>query len=278
MKKQDFLCFFIFMMAVLLGAITSTAQAQGTLYEENLPNTDSLVILPFDISDNSSSAHVNILQMNGFKGYRLGTPYADGSVKFESSHAGEASLIAHLNSAPDTLIFELRGKKGGSNPSAYEGVVFAVSYSVDGQSWAPLATIFGDEISVDSFTRFTYSITEHGARYVQWTLQSSLKGNTQLNNIKITQYPSTGDSTAVSDFNPDTFGIYPNPTKSDFKIHLGRTSVQSMTLYNLLGQSVRTWTNPLEYQTFSISGLPCGTYILKANTPYGTIQKKIVKY
>jgi len=241
-------------------------------------DTNSLVPLPFDISDNSNSSHIDILQMNGFRGYHLGTSYADGSVKFESTHAGEASLVAHLDSAPDTLIFELRGKKGGSNPSAYEGVTFRVSYSVDGQTWSPLATIFGDEISLDNYTRFAYSITEHSARYIRWTLEAGTKGNTQLNNIKITQYNGTGDSTAITDFNPGTFGIYPNPTQSNFKIHLGRTAIQSMALYNLLGQSVKTWDHPLESQTFTISDIPCGTYILKADTPYGTIQKKVVKY
>ncbi len=241
-------------------------------------DTNSLVALPFDISSNSTVTQTDILQMNGFRGYHLGASYADGSVKFESSHAGEASLIAHLDSAPENLFFELRGKKGGSNPSAYEGVTFTVSYSVDGQRWISLATIFSDDISTDNYTRFSYSIPEHVARYVRWTLQTSNKGNTQLNNIKITQHTGSEDSTSVTYFNSGTFGIYPNPTQSDFKIHLGRTSVQSMSLYNLLGQSVRTWNSPLESQTFSISGLPCGTYILKANTPYGTIQKKVVKY
>lgn len=278
MKKQDSFSFIICMLAVLFGAITSTAQAQDALYEGNLTDTNSLVILPFDISDNSASAHVNILQMSGFKGYRLGTSYADGSVKFESSHAGEASLVAHLDSAPDTLVFELRGRKGGSNPSAYEGITFTVSYSADSLNWTPLATIIGDNISVDNFTQFSYSITEHGARYVRWELQTADKGNTQLNNIRITKYTEPGDSTNVTDFNSCTFGIYPNPTKSDFKIHLGRTTAQSMTLYNLLGQTVKTWSHPQETQSFVISDIPCGTYILKVHTSSGIIQKKVVKY
>lgn len=241
-------------------------------------DTNSLVILPFDISDNSNSSHTDILQMRGFRGYHLGSSYSDGSVKFESSHAGEASLVAHLDSAPDTLFFELKGKKGGSNTSAYEGVTFTVSYSVDGQSWTPLATIFGDDISVDNFTRFSYSISEHDARYIRWTLQASDKGNTQLNNIRITKFTEAGDSTAVADFNSGTFGIYPNPAQSDFKIHLGRTTVQSMTLYNLLGQTVKTWSHPQEAQSFVISDIPCGTYILKVHTSSGIIQKKVVKY
>lgn len=241
-------------------------------------DTNSLVILPFDISDNSDNTHADILQMSGFRGYHLGTSYADGSVKFESSHAGEASLVAHLDSAPETLFFELKGKKGGSNPSAYEGVTFTVSYSVDGQNWTPLATIFGDDISVDNFTRFTYSIAEHGARYIRWTLQTSNKGNTQLNNIKITEHTGTGDSTAITNYNPSTFGIYPNPIQGYFRIHLGRTEVQSMTLYNLLGQAVKTWNHPQESQYFSTTEIPCGAYVLKANTAFGTIQKKVVKY
>ena len=241
-------------------------------------DTNSLVALPFDISDNSSSSHLDITNLNGFRGYHLGASYADGSVKFESNHAGEASLVAHLDSAPDTLVFELRGTPGGSNPSAYEGITFTVSLSADGQSWTPLATLFSDDISQNNFSRFSYSIPEHGARYVRWTLQTATKGNTRLNNIRITKYEGNGNGSDVAVFMPGTFSIYPNPTNSDFRLYTGKNRIRRVSLYNIFGQRVKTWTDPTAGATYELEGLPAGTYILKADTDNGTLQKKLVKY
>ena len=111
---------------------------------------------------------------------------------------------------------------GGSNPAAYEGVTFSVSYSDNGNSWTPLATLFGADISVDNYTRFAYRIPDRNARYVRWKLETSTKGNTRLNNIKITQNSGSDDSTSVSEYHPETFGIFPNPTNAVFHIHQGR--------------------------------------------------------
>lgn len=254
---------------------SETASATFTILD-----TNSRVILPFDISNNSTTTHYDITGLDGFLGYNLGTSYSDGSVKFESSHAGEASLVAHLDSAPDTIVFELRGKKGGSNPSVYEGVCFVVSYSTNGTNWTPFATIFGDDISLEEFTRFEYTIADGDARYVRWTLQSAQKGNTQLNNIRITKAPegNPNEEDGVNTYNPNIFGVYPNPTPAAFHIHKGNLEIRSMTLYNILGHAMISWTNPDERTFYSIQDFPKGTYILKAVTNHGTIQRKIVLY
>ncbi|MBR3573489.1 MAG: chitobiase/beta-hexosaminidase C-terminal domain-containing protein [Bacteroidales bacterium] len=241
-------------------------------------DTNSLVTLPLDISDNSTVTHYDITGLDGFRGYHLGTSYSDGSVKFESSHAGEASLVAHLDSSPDTIVFELKGKKGGSNPSAYEGVRFQVSYSEDGTNWTPFATIFGDDISVEEFTRFEYTIANGDARYVRWTLQSALKGNTQLNNLRITQNQgqNSGGSGITNNYDTRIFEVYPNPNSGGFTIHKGNLEIRSLTLYNILGHAVKSWDNPVEGTYYFIYQFPKGTYILKAVTNHGTIQRKVV--
>lgn len=278
MRKKDIL------LCGILSIILSHAAFVSVAYSQNnadwLEDTNGLVELPFDISNNSMDTHYEITRLDGFRGYHLGSSYADGSAKFESAHAGEASLVAHLDSAPDTLIFELKGKKGGSAPSAYEGIRLEVSYSVDSVTWTPFATIFGDDISLNEFTRFEYTITEGNARFVRWTLQSALKGNTQLNNIKITQgqenNPNDGES--INTYNPNIFGVYPNPTPSGFFIHKGNLEIRSMTLYNILGHAVKSWNNPIEKNCYMIQQLPKGIYILKAATNHGTIQRKVVLY
>lgn len=263
--------------AIATGANMYDSEVATATY--TILDTNSLVELPFDISNNSSATRLDITTLHGFRGYHLGSSYADGSAKFETSHAGEASLVAHLDSAPDTLVFELKGVNGGSNPAAYEGITFTVSYSTDGHNWTTLATLFSDDITVGEYTRFTYVITDHNARHLRWRLESSTKGNTQLNNIKITQYNGNGDgdSTSVATYFPETFSIYPNPAKTSFSVHQGRNTVRALTLYNIIGQTVRTWNNPTQ-RTYNVSDLPRGTYFLKADTPNGTIQKKLVLY
>ncbi len=240
-------------------------------------DTNSLVVLPFDISSNSEVEHLDITQMSGFRGYHLGSSYANGSVKFESSHAGEASLVAHLDSAPGTVEFDLRGVKGGGTPSAYEGVTFMISQSTDGHNWSPLATIYGADISVDEFTHFTYVISNHNINYLRWSLETSLKGNTQLNNIKITKHDGSEDSTATPSYGFSTFCVFPNPASGYFQIHKGRIEVRSISLYNIYGELMRRWDNPVDNHDYPLTDLPTGLYILKADTPYGTVTKKIVK-
>lgn len=269
--KKIALCRMVFVAFSCL-VLTSASFAQVET------SNDSLVVLPFDISDNSSVTHSDIAHMNGFRGYRLGTSYADGAAKFETVHAGEASLVAHLDSAPDTLVFELKGNKSGSAPAAYEGVVFTISYSADSIQWAPMATLYDADISTSDYTRFTYRVPGSDTRYVQWKLENSTKGNTRLNNIRITQRGESGDSSGITDYHPETFGVYPNPTPSAFNIYVGRNQITSLILYNIYGQIVREWNNPTPEERYNIFDLPRGTYILKANTPNGTIQKKVVRY
>ncbi len=242
-------------------------------------DTNAKIELPLDLSNNSYTNQLEISELYGFQGYHLGASYSDGSAKFETARAGEACLIAHLDSAPDTLVFELKGTNSGSAPASYEGITIAVSYSENGLYWQPLATIFAVDIDINTFTRFAYCITDNSARYIRWKLETAIKGNTYLNNIKITKHTDTGDSTAVTIYHPETFGVYPNPTTGTFTVHVGRNPVTSLVLYNIFGQIVQQWSAPTAPEcSYDISQLPPGTYMLKANTPYGTIQKKIVRY
>ncbi len=149
-------------------------------------DTTSLVALPFDISGNSESAHVDIKTMDGFRSNKLGSSYANGSVKFEAKNAGSASLIAHLDSSPDTLFFDLKGVKSG-NPSSYNGITFIVSESADGTQWTTVVSLNESDISTDAFSHLgPYTLSEE-TRYVRWLLAAAGSGNTQLNNIVITK-------------------------------------------------------------------------------------------
>lgn len=235
-------------------------------------DTNSLVTLPFDISGNSESDHADITQMNGFRAYHLGSSYADGSVKFEASNSGKASLVAHLDSSPDSLVYSVGGRKGGSNPSAYEGIAFTVSQSPDGINWTTVASHSETDIPTGSLAGFSHRLLS-GTRYIRWKLDNAGKGNTLLNNIRITK----SDGSSVTEHLQAPLCIYPNPSNYAISVHTGRMNVSSIELYNLCGQKVLTATttsNP----TINIFALPQGTYILKVVTDNGTFQRKVIKY
>lgn len=72
----------------------------------------------------------------------------------------------------------------------------------------------------------------------------------------------------------DTSGLfmYPNPASSQINIET-KDQIETITIYNLTGALVKTITT----QTFSVSDLADGTYILKINTNTGTVNRRLVK-
>lgn len=242
-------------------------------------DTNAVVALPFDISHNSDSAKVEVKTIPGFRANKLGSSYADGSVKFESKNAGQATLTAHLDSSPGEISFDMKGVKGGS-PSAYSGVTFLISESANGQQWTTVATLNESDISTSGYSHHgPYNLAQE-TRYVRWMLASSTQGNTQLNNLVITQRQGTGggdngDSTGiVTPVTPDP-NPYPNPTQTSFRWNLCEDAL-SIQLFSLAGVLVRQWANVPDGETLDISGLPAGIYMLRATTPNGNITKKLI--
>lgn len=239
-------------------------------------DTSAVVILPFDISDNSTTTQQDITLMDGFLGQHLGDSYSDGSAKFESSEAGAAKLTAHLDSAPDRLSFELKGKNGGASPTGYEGIVMLISESPDNQTWTTVATLNSQNISVDAYAHFSNFSLHQDTRYIRWMLVSATKGNTQLNNIRISKFTGI-DSTAVLDYNLKALSVYPNPTHDNLYIDDGGLDILSIRLYDLCGHLLQQWAD-MQKGTLLLTFYPSGTYILKITTTSGTMEKKIVKY
>ena len=235
-------------------------------------DTSSLVTLPFDLTGNSDSTHAEIKNMNGFTGYKLGSSYANGSVKFETKNAGSATLTAHLDSSPGTLAFDLKGVKSGS-PSSYSGVVFNVSESADGEQWSTIATLYDNDISTEDFIQQgPYNLSEE-TRYVRWQLAEAESGNTQLNNIVITKRENGSGINEPT--NPGGENPYPNPTVTAFQWNLCEDA-QRIQLYDISGNLVREWQNVPDGSSLSVSGIAPGSYLLKAETTRGKITKKLI--
>ncbi len=240
-------------------------------------DTNSVVTLPLDLSGNSDGDKSDITLLPGFRGYHLGSSYADGSAKFETAHAGEAALVAHLDSAPGSLAFELKGRAGGSAPAAYEGVLFYVEESADGQNWSSIVHLTENDISTDEFVRLGGYPLQESTRYVRWKLMQCNKGNTQLNNIVIDRFSGEDhDTTGVLDYESIPVCIYPNPTTDRITLHTGHMQVLAVTLLDLQGNVLQEWSAP--FSVISLAQYPRGMYVLSVRLPQGVARKKVVRY
>lgn len=248
---------------------SGTLTAQYTIID-----TNSLVTLPFDISQNSESEKTEIKTMPGFIGVKLGSSYADGSVKFESKNAGQAMLTAHLDSAPGNLSFDLKGTKGG-NPSAYSGITFLVSESANGTDWSSVTTLDENDIGTSGFSHFGPFALSQDTRYIRWSLSEANSGNTQLNNIVISKRQE-GDDTGIATFSKDhSSNPYPNPANEFFQWNICDMA-QEVMLFDMGGFLINSWTNIQPGDQLYIGMVPPGCYLLKAVTPIGRITKKII--
>ena len=235
-------------------------------------DTNSLVTLPFDISQNSESERVEIKTMPGFRSDKLGASYADGSAKFESKNAGKASLTAHLDSAPGSLSFDLKGTKGG-NPSAYDGILFVVSESANGTEWSTVTTLDENDISTSSYSHLGSFPLSQDTRFIRWLLAAANSGNTQLNNIVITKRQQ-GDETGI-DIHGDNprYEPYPNPASEFFQWNIC-DAMTTVKLTDMSGNTILTWGNVYPCDQLYIGGIAPGCYLL---TAYDEMNRRMTK-
>lgn len=226
-------------------------------------DTNSLVTLPFDISQNSETEKVEVKIMPGFRSNKLGASYADGAAKFESKNAGQAMLIAHLDSNPGSLSFDLKGAKGG-NPSAYNGILFVVSESANGTDWSTVTTLDENDISTSSYSHLGSFPLSQDTRYIRWFLAAANSGNTQLNNIVITKRQQ-GDETGIDVHgdNPRS-EPYPNPSSEYFQWNICDTMI-TVKLTDMNGNVIRIWGNVYPSDQLYIGGIAHGCYLLTAH-------------
>ncbi|HEU0136452.1 MAG TPA: T9SS type A sorting domain-containing protein [Flavobacterium sp.] len=101
---------------------------------------------------------------------------------------------------------------------------------------------------------------------------SCRKGTTSIHYTATTTITSLATANSTS----DNFIFYPNPAKNE--LHISSKSgveVQSVNIYNLLGQLVLTIGQPIN--VIDISNLNTGNYFLKIFSENGTSTEKFIK-
>lgn len=238
-------------------------------------DTVGAVTLPFDISGNSEGEKLDITTINGFQPHQLGSSYADGSAKFEQAKAGNASLTVKMDSSPDSIHFEVRGRTGGSTPQAYEGIVFLLLESPDNSNWRTIARLTEDDIETSQYHGFSFPLTPE-TRYVKWFLEEARKGNTQLNNIRIGRYIAPPDSTSMKENELYFLNYYPNPVRSLLHIE-SDDHINQVEIRDINGRQIYFTSDAGFSFLVTTHEWPKGMYILKVTFKNGVIKRKIIK-
>ncbi len=88
----------------------------------------------------------------------------------------------------------------------------------------------------------------------------------------VTPLMGIGDVLSVN----NSITLYPNPTNNEVSVS-SESLINSIEIYNSLGQKVYTETINSKEKTIDISSLPSGVYVLGAKTDDGIMRKKIIK-
>ncbi|MCF6129475.1 T9SS type A sorting domain-containing protein [Flavobacterium sp. AS60] len=76
-------------------------------------------------------------------------------------------------------------------------------------------------------------------------------------------------------FELEQIAIYPNPAKEFVHVNAGQLAISKIQIINSLGQNIKTIND--DFETIATADLTTGIYILKMDTSFGTINKKIIK-
>ena len=79
----------------------------------------------------------------------------------------------------------------------------------------------------------------------------------------------------INDFDFNQITIYPNPIELNFSLKSDKLNISRIQIINSFGQNVKTIQN--EFGIIDISNLNSGIYILKIDTEFGILYRKIIK-
>jgi hypothetical protein len=83
----------------------------------------------------------------------------------------------------------------------------------------------------------------------------------------------------IDDFNiTQELKIYPNPTANLLSIDVKEDcEIKAIQIFNVIGQKVINFPITLHQKTIDVSNLKSGTYFIKMETNYGTLNKSFIK-
>ena len=126
------------------------------------------------------------------------------------------------------------------------------------------------------YAEYSYDLSAYNGKEIYVAIQCV--SNDQFGFILDDFSVSGNSSLATSDINTkQVTNVYPNPVEDSFKIDLGTTLNKAnvtIELYDMVGKKVQSFDYA---DSYNISSLPKGVYVLKINDGATKVVKKIVK-
>jgi hypothetical protein len=143
--------------------------------------------------------------------------------------------------------------------------------------------LFKDGILIDVFGNFGGSNSFSNVTYRRKSIVTQPTTTFNLNDEWLMYAFDTFDGLGShsqtlgdNDFVSERISFYPNPV-SGHTIHFNNRSALTVTIYDVLGKKVLIARFDRPYHGLDISSLKKGIYILKINSPTGTVTKKLIR-
>lgn len=102
-----------------------------------------------------------------------------------------------------------------------------------------------------------------------------------LNNFgEMEDYTLVINNLSAPSFNAAQLSVYPNPTNGIVNLKFGQaTNISSVSVYSVSGRLVhsQSWNNVSDSYEMNLQNLSEGIYMVKVDTPQGSITKKLIK-
>lgn len=200
---------------------------------------------------------------NGFSSIVLRNPTPPGTPMNAWFFTNGVNLLANTN-------YEISYKRGTNNGFTFHNLksAFGINPTI-----AAMTTILANHVSFAGAAVtdvITFTVPANGVYYFGFHGYDGTSGTLYLDDIKVDVSLSTSENFGSG------FKYYPNPVNDVLNISHTK-NVQSIEIFNLVGQSILSKkVNSTEFQV-NISNFPNGTYLVKVNSDEQTETFKVVK-
>lgn len=227
----------------------------------------------------------------------IGTLMIADSLRTEAdaSLMGKKNLTLYPGSVSE---FEINSKNAYDKVEVYGNVSFNVeaeskptikvtipgAYNIqDGDQFEILSAFTCNDETID------FNIDYPTVEGITWSYDIVKLGEEENQNPRIPEgaalkfkvvVKATGSGVGIKDDKVAAAGVvtlYPNPTYNEFNVSVNDTEINSVDVYNLQGQILKSEQANGNQATISVNELPAGVYIVKVYTTSGVIAQRLVK-
>ncbi len=140
-------------------------------------------------------------------------------------------------------------------------------YDLDGQTWS---------MEIDGVVAFTGQPFAFGAQEFEQLAGLDFFSASATNEMYIDDVRMGPGVLGVNDFSETVFSVYPNPVKNVLNIS-SKASVDTVTVYDILGKVVLTASPAMVSPSIDMSGLSSGTYLVTVKIGNASKTVKVIK-